>query len=192
LESSSKSFFHDGLALRLARFPEDTTDLQKIHGDINERKYAGCIVRSHNYWNQYISKELEGSMSVLLDENGSIRSWLSVRRKSDRIQMRDFGCMDCSSQGYQALIVLLSQAVGNLDLEENETFDLVIPTKVLTQVHESFEKCLNTAGISLNAFLWDSIQLEEDLGWMYQPIGPDGFSMPDASQPHLIWPADSF
>lgn len=192
LESSAKSFLLDSMLLRLARFPEDTAELHKIHGDLNERKYAGCIVRSHDYWNQYTSKELEGSLSVLLDENGLIMSWLSVRRKSDRIQMRDFGCIDCNRRGCQALTVLLSQAVGDLDLEANETFDLVIPTQVLSQVHESFEKCSNKDGNSFNAFIWDSMKVEEDLGWMYQPIGPDGFSMPDASQPHLIWPADSF
>ena len=52
---------------RQARFPEDTKQLMEIHQMYSEQRFAGCIVRSEEYWNNYVSEELRGSLWVVVD-----------------------------------------------------------------------------------------------------------------------------
>jgi predicted GNAT family N-acyltransferase len=53
-------------SIRLASFPQDAVRLQHLHQQYSEQRFVGCIVRSLSYWNHYLSKELEGSMYVLV------------------------------------------------------------------------------------------------------------------------------
>jgi GNAT superfamily N-acetyltransferase len=106
--------------IRLASFPKDTCQLQRIHKEYSQDRFVGCIIRTREYWNEYLCKEIGDSMFVLCcsnrqnsgghnrgsdcdsdSGNGSesnnhhdkILSWMYIKVRSDtRIQLGDFGC----------------------------------------------------------------------------------------------------
>lgn len=85
------------LSIRLASFPKDTAQLQRIHKEYSQDRFVGCIIRTRDYWNEYLSKEIGDSMFVLCSDDeqqhDKILSWMSIKVRSDtRIQLRDFGC----------------------------------------------------------------------------------------------------
>jgi Predicted acetyltransferase involved in intracellular survival and related acetyltransferases len=85
------------LSIRLASFPKDTVQLQRIHKEYSQDRFVGCIIRTRDYWNEYLSKEIGDSMFVLCSDDDQqldkILSWMSIKDRSDtRIQLRDFGC----------------------------------------------------------------------------------------------------
>ena len=77
--------------VRPAKFPEDTEKLQKLHSRYSEERLTGCIVRSSkDYWTNYLSQELEGSLFLLTlpagksesnanDDDETILAWLSLQ-----------------------------------------------------------------------------------------------------------------
>lgn len=50
-------FTSGGKRVRRAQFPQDTDCLQRIHQQFSEQRLAGCIIRSKEYWNRYLSGE---------------------------------------------------------------------------------------------------------------------------------------
>ena len=166
--------------VRMAEFPKDTARLMRIHYEYSETRFSGMVIRSEQYWNDYIAKELEGTLYVLVD-NDVIVGWLSVRHHSGRYQMRDFGCDHTMMETSQVLSALLPSAVGNVG-----SIVLALPSAVLEEIQVSNLKSLN----------WSEEKSEVDLGWMYKTLQEDALDMIDISldkeSPHLIWPADSF
>ena len=172
----------DPFTVRLAQFPKDTAQLQKIHQQYSERRFHGCILRSEAYWNSYISKELEGTMWTLArPENDEVVAWLSVRPRGDCYQTRDFGCDTDSIAVSKALSLLLKVALGDIDDEE---VGLHLPTALVTDVEPNQPTFLDM----------NTIKAQDDDGWMYKALQSDQKPMGDATKmhDHLIWPADSF
>jgi hypothetical protein len=170
-------------SIRLANFPDDTRQLQALHKAYSEDRFCGCIIRSEQYWNEYISKELEGSLWVLLDAY-KILGWIAVRpRCGGRYQLRDFGCDRNELQTGDALLWLLGKATEKV---VEDLFELVLPTIVWNEMKQENSKfCQLVDG---------EVSTENDLGWMYKALQDDAPSMVEisSSTPHLIWPADSF
>lgn len=167
--------------LRLAEFPNDTPRLQALHQEYSERRFAGCVIRSTEYWNNYISKELDGSLWVLTDKDNTVYAWLSLRpRGNGRYQLREFGrSLEGEGNTRVDLSYLLKKALS--DATEN-VITLHLPTMVLEEARgaEFLEP--------------DSVATEDDQGWMYRSLQDDAVSMVEITQtiPHLIWPSDSF
>ena len=173
-----------GYRIRLASFPDDTASLSAIHREFSESKFAGCIIRSDEYWTNYVSKELGGSLYVLTKEDVVV-GCLSVRARGDRYQLREFG-VDTRQCGVKdALCLLLREAVTCSE----DSFQLHLPASILgddtgTSTSETFE------------FVAD----DNDIGWMYRPIqssARQGHDMvkylaENTHLDHLVWPTDSF
>lgn len=167
---------------RLAKFPQDTPRLQEIHQEYSEQRFVGCIIRSRDYWNEYICKELNGSLWTLV-KNDVIVAWTSLRLKGQTFQMQDFGCHVKSISVSDALAVLLQVALQDVLVDE-EQIHLFLPTAVLDDMPQ--QNC---------SFLdWSTVVIENDDGWMYKTLQQDEVSMVEATttRNHLIWPADSF
>jgi hypothetical protein len=180
------------MTTRLAEFPRDTQRLQSLHQAYSERRFAGCIVRSKQYWNEYLSKELDGALYVLVDDNETVTACMSLRRRGDRFQMREFGCdlaIVGSSSCLQAVVQLLSACLADFELAPSSaattTVELQLPTIVLEE---------SMIALDSNLVVADSIREENDLGWMYVTLQDGVIDMVKINEkvPHLIWPSDSF
>jgi len=84
------------LNIRLVSFPSDTPSLQKIHQRYSEERFIGCIIRSTEYWNEYLKHEIGHKLYVLTSTNSSsssssILAWISIRSRNGRFQICDFG-----------------------------------------------------------------------------------------------------
>lgn len=184
---------HSMLLVQEASFPHDTDRLMKLHQQFSESRFSGCIVRTAEYWNEYLSVELQNSLWVL-EKGGSIVSWLSICPRSGRLQLREFG-IDNSSTGGVSIAMALSAMLSHASQKEsivhnagNEPWSFVLPTLVLDQLpSEDFTPTLSFLDLS-------AVQHEDDLGWMYKVLDESisGDELYGPSAPHLIWPADSF
>lgn len=201
-----------GMEVRLASFPNDTCQLQKIHRKYSEDRFAGCIIRSVDYWNEYISNEIGDSLFVLHTKENKIIAWMAIRKRSNkRFQLRDFGCCReaCAetsvtiSIAFSILAKITLKIYSSDDLEQDLEFS--IPLGVYKDL-ESGEMCNGNS-----KFLeWaESVSDECDCGWMYKNLesvcdygganndkAEAGVDMPhivnEMKTPHLIWPVDSF
>jgi hypothetical protein len=171
--------------MRLAHFPNDTEQLMSIHQSYSESRYVGCIVRSKEYWEQYVSVELNYSLWLLEDhKNDKILGWMSIRPRGNRYQLREFGCKDIDS--VPAVFRQLLTHLLEIELSDaRPSFQLLMPTSVLREVE---------AGGMDSYYLSEGFP-DNDYGWMYKQITDAAFTMPTNlanDRPHLIWPADSF
>ncbi len=211
-DGKKKSF-----SIRLASFPSDTSTLKRIHKAYSEDRFAGCIIRSEEYWNNYLRQEIGDSLfvcSVMTDENNdsvedksensTIVGWMSVRQRSNtRLQLRDFGiCKEtCQELGINTSILfrrLLKQAVQGTSMAGNDsTVELHLPTVVLNEMKEEGMNQDNCDWIDWTR----GIQEENDPGWMYKNLQSTCTEdeimdmvniVEEQNVPHLIWPADSF
>lgn len=182
---------NEDYAIRNATFPEDTDRLCRLHQTYSESTFSGCIVRTAEYWNEYLSNELGDSLWVLTGGSNVAVAWLSLRRRGDRVQLREFGADVTTIAVAEALDQLLSHALNELPNKvDGQTFTLVLPTAVLDQAKG---ECGQDSHVLQNLD-WDSVVEENDQGWMYK-ILDDRVPFDTISgkrTPHLIWPADSF
>ena len=177
--SSSPAFRYH---VRLASFPNDTFRLQSLHQQYSERRFAGCIIRSEEYWNTYLSKELDNSLFVLTKTNASddiIVAWLSIRQRGEnRYQLREFG-VDTSANDDDistdlAMEYLLPHAMNELldnQAKSLEPCTLVLPSVVLDETRRSSSE--SGASSSRFAVDWSTASSENDLGWMYLPLNKE-------------------
>jgi hypothetical protein len=170
--------------VRQAKFPEDTGSLSKMHQIYSERRFAGCIVRSEDYWNHYLSRELGDSLMILAQGDDKLLAWLSLRQRGDRMQLREFGLDESKITTSKALSVLLSAAIKQSSTKEN--FALVLPTYVFETATKDPDE--------VSYLQLHTSTSEDDHGWMYKILDDkvDFQSINGSGQPHLIWPADSF
>ena len=187
--------------LREASFPADIPQLEFLHRRCSEQAYAGCIRRSTQYWERYVSVELgqDRSPPVVLEDDsvptGKVRAYLTVRPRGTSddgrplIQVKEFAWDESIPSISEVLSVLLKQAVSTIT---HETFDFLIPTNVLQQ--------LECEGGSTMFWRTEDVVAANDLGWMYRPLSDKGKALvarltsKDAPQTiqHLVWPTDSF
>jgi hypothetical protein len=184
--------------IREASFPKDTDRLSRLHRNYSEQRFAGCIIRSNEYWNNYLSIELKGSLWVL-EVGGTLVAWLSLRSRGDRFQLREFGVdTDCSASGVTtntALTMLLAHVMKEIQSPAGsrmvEEWLLAVPTFIL-------DECRLQAGEECVPYVdWPKLTNDDDLGWMYRyKIQDENVSIDSingsSQTPHLIWPADSF
>ena len=176
--------------IRRAKFPEDTTQLQTLHQHFSEENYVGCIIRSIEYWNQYIANEIGDKLYVLTSNENIILAWMAFGDKFTLYnKLLDFG-MDTSS------LLSISDAMGYLfhnfliqqqrEEDNNNSISVSMPTSIWEQVKDA-SWILNDDD--------NSIMPDDDEGWMYKMINPNVPSMIDLiskqGKIHLIWPADS-
>ena len=210
------------LSVRLAQFPKDTKRLHEIHQVYSERRFAGCIIRSMEYWNKYLRFEIGESIYVLTtdDDKGStstvnedgIISWLSIRPRDGRYQLQDFGkdlqlCEKIGLSIHSVMKKLLVSALEQYGCDITSSVHqlaLHLPTPILQDIQDVRQECLWID--------WSQEILEEDdNGWMYKSLPKHAMSssvnssdkastrerdmvylVQSLERPHLIWPADSF
>jgi predicted GNAT family N-acyltransferase len=177
------------VAVRQARFPEDTDQLMSIHQSYSERRFFGCIIRSKEYWERYVSEELSGSLWVAENlKTDEILGCMSIRPRGDRYQLREFSCKSVESVPAVFRQLLANVLEEELELTEANpsSFRLHLPTAVLQEVQQS--------GRDDDADYISEVVSDDDHGWMYKTLDDDAVSVSELvmDRPHLIWPTDSF
>jgi hypothetical protein len=192
LSSQLKEGAVSNVMVRAAQFPIDTGRLTMLHQAYSTDRFAGCIVRTHAYWNEYLSKELQGSLWVLINQDGLLVAWLSIRSRGGRYQLREFGVDRGQISTSEALSQLLKHAVAQEGSDAamttpEGTWNLALPTAVLNEIRLDKAKA---------SFINRSTEAsEDDLGWMYKTLDQgqvDMITIITKDTPHLIWPADHF
>lgn len=210
-EWNSMKRSHHGAYIRLAKFPQDTLAMQKIHEEYSQDRLVGCIIRTPEYWNDYLSKEIGDSLFVLMVEQ-TIVAWMSIRSRSEnRFQLREYGIVNSTTlqqwnlTNTNVFSILFQRAIKQ-HLSDNEssttntnaheeTLELHLPTFVLKELQET---CLKDHGS--NTLQWidfrnPMIYSEDDHGWMYKLLNANQkniFDIVEEGVSHLIWPSDSF
>ena len=182
--------------IRVAQFPNDTKELQMLHEKYSVQKFPGCIIRNEEYWNTYISKELDNSLYVLT-YNNVVVGWLSIRPRGgeNTYQLREFGCRTTYDEGVDgkgtsnaelAMEYLFPHAMHQLHPDRSSSTTacctLILPTFVLDQIKErgtssssKKNKKPKLEEESKKRFNvdWSTVKPENDLGWMYLSLSED-------------------
>ena len=200
-DSTTSSNFH----VRLVSFPKDTTQLQRIHTQYSEQRFAGCIVRSETYWNEYIQHEIGSSLYVVtssVEGEDFILGWLSIRPRGGRFQLREFGvdlekCRSMELTTSKIMSILLNVALSHEDTCDMDAIELHLPTVIVEEMKSQTD--FDEKGCPW--IDWKvAIKFDNDIGWMYKMFDSncDGEEsnmihiVNNLKVPHLIWPADSF
>ncbi|KAL9178863.1 hypothetical protein ACHAXT_011836 [Thalassiosira profunda] len=201
LQNLTSTKTRDGWTIRMADCKRDAEQLQKLHREYSESRLI-TIVRSVQYWQEYVGAELGNTLWVLerpTDEGEKILAWISIRKRGDRYQLREFGAdkREGTSVGTSwALRRLLGAAldqVGEAVGSEKEVLPLVMPTFVLSELRG--ERSTDDTADFLDV---ERATEENDDGWMYVSFDDTGPSVTELTTrgadpvPHLIWPTDSF
>ena len=134
-------------------------------------------------------------------------AWLSLRKRGDRYQLREFGVDRRNTTTILAtkylLPVALDQLGVNASMGDNKGEDVVsflLPSFVLSDMQ--LEMTTSSTGVDTRnevAFLdFDSAIEENDDGWMYIHMDNSQSSVVELTTreadpiQHLIWPTDSF
>lgn len=201
--ATTKSDFDEShiFEVRDASFPKDVEALAAIHKKYSESRFAGCIIRSEEYWTNYVTKELGGSLVVLTSEDGTLIGCLSLLERGGRYQLREFSVDEerCSAGIVMDILLKFCIAIGGMKNESAiawtcDSFDLHLPWAVYADTLAGKDR----SSIIDN----DAVKMKEDddMGWMYRPIagGDDGgYNMVERvgrgyETLHLVWPTDSF
>lgn len=179
---------------RLAKFPNDVKRLQVLHQKYSEQRFAGCIVRSVEYWNDYLSKELDGKMHVLTKsmKDQDVLAWMAIRSRGNYLQLVDFG-YDASSLNSKTQKNVLWQLFAHCYSNCNTFCEKeASPEKIKLHLPKFVSDDLKEAVISTNMII--SSEDANDLGWMYVTLQEGSIDMVKTTEtiPHLIWPSDSF
>jgi len=188
--------------VRVASFPQDAEALSSIHRKYSESRFAGCIVRSNEYWTNYISKEIGTSLFVLTTGDDTAIGCLSLRERGGKHQLQEFSVDESHCSAGQVMDILLKAAVTlegrnseTCNAYQNESFDLQLPHAVYMDT---------LAGKDHSSIIGDdavTAREEDDVGWMYRPISAgdeEGYNMVERVMRgtdvpnHLVWPSDSF
>lgn len=194
---------------RQAIFPQDASQLQALHAEYSEKRLI-TIMRSTEYWKNYVSAELGNSLWVL-EDNTSIVAWLSIRERGDRYQLREFGVdrnitsiTNITAFALRRLLSVALQQIGeDINADSDKKISLLLPTIILSDMEQDkmiglTNECRGNWEDDYSFFDPISVVEENDDGWMYV--------MFDRSEPnvleltmreknpvqHLIWPTDSF
>jgi len=195
---------------RQAVFPQDVDILHALHTEYSEKRLI-TIMRSKEYWTNYVSAELGDSLWLLEDDASSIVAWLSIRKRGDRYQLREFG-VDRNKPSVsnitefalgRLLSVALQQIGEELHADSGKKISLLLPTFILHDMQqEKMIGATNEVGSNLGSvnslFDIDNVIEENDDGWMYVVFNKSEPNVLELTMrakdpvPHLIWPTDSF
>jgi predicted GNAT family N-acyltransferase len=190
------------MVVRKAKFPQDSEQLHPLHQRYSERQLSGCIVRSKDYWDNYLSVEfLQYPLYVLINNSDVIEGWLSIRPNEtlDTFQLREFGVDKekyCRQDALVALSRLFRVALNNvLPVKNDRIVSIQVPKFVTPSIVESEDGQTETLP---EVFDWSLATPSDDHGWMYLALNKevelssiDGTNDSKQSQ-HFIWPSDSF
>ena len=200
---------------RQAKFPNDVSQLQPLHTEYSEKRFI-TIIRSTEYWNDYVSAELGDSLWVLEEEveegggkDNKIIAWLAIRKRGDRYQLREFGVdrdhessiVNITAFALKTLLrVALQQAGEDVHGNSDKMVNLLLPSVVLSDIiQESMKGETRADGDCGYTFLdGKGIVEENDDGWMYVVFDRSAPNVLELTLrendpvPHLIWPTDSF
>lgn len=204
-----------GYTTRQAKFPNDVYQLQQLHTEYSEKRFI-TIIRSTEYWNDYVSAELGDSLWVLEEkvvEGGGkatkIIAWLAIRKRGDRYQLREFG-VDRNHQSpivnltafalKTLLCVALKQAGEDVHDNSDKIVNLLLPSVILSDIIQESMKGETRADGDCDYTFFDSKDIveENDDGWMYVVFDRSAPNVLELTLresdpvPHLIWPTDSF
>lgn len=190
---------------RQAIFPQDVSQLQALHTEYSEKRLI-TIMRSTEYWTSYVSAELGDSLWVLEDDT-SIAAWLSIRKRGDRYQLREFG-VDRNKPSvsnitefslHRLLGVALQQIGEDLNDDSDKKVSLLLPTFIISDMQqEKMNEIGRDPEAAYSLFDTDKTVEENDDGWMYvvfdrsEPNVLELTMRAEDPVPHLIWPTDSF
>jgi len=188
---------HNDWCIRPAKFPQDAEQMQKLHAGYSEKRLI-TVVRTVQYWKEYVGPELGDSLWVLSKPNGDgqdiIVAWISIRKRGDRYQLREFGVDksndDNNVKTYWAMERLLGVALDHAgeNLGTEKEAPLLMPTFVYKEMQED---------MGSEAFTGTATE-ENDDGWMYVNFGDSRSDVLDLTTrkndpiSHVIWPTDSF
>jgi hypothetical protein len=194
---------------RQAIFPQDVSQLKALHTEYSEKRLI-TITRSTEYWTNYVSAELGESLWVLEDD-ASIVAWLSIRKRGDRYQLREFGAdrnkhsiSNIISFALKRLLGVALQQIGeDVHVDSEKKVSLLLPTFILSDMQqEKMNGANNEVGSNheddYSLFDNDSVVEENDDGWMYVVFDKSEPNVLELTMrakdpvPHLIWPTDSF
>jgi len=194
----------DLFKVRLANFnnDEEVAQMHKIHKTYSEERFVGCIERSIDYWKEYLSKELENQLFVLEcskdNQTPNVCAWISIRKRGEKYQIREFGVDKDNTETYVAMAKLLPAVLSSAGIDvrkENEAskgieyITLHMPSPVLKEIQGFSKAC---------TFLdWTNVNEADDCGWFYKnlseaPSANTFLKEISENVPHLIWPSDSF
>ena len=184
--------------LRPVVFPQDTALLHGLHQKYSRQRLIGCVVRSKEYWNQYLSVELEASLWVLTDGEETtcqgILAWCGVRQRNQCYQLCEFGVDTERCDVADALENLLPKVMADMNVKGHK-IALNLPHFVFQELQLSRQNPEET----VPWIDWSSVQTNVDEGWMYLALDKDkkfDLSNVDGTdperKPHFIWPSDSF
>ncbi|KAL7449501.1 hypothetical protein ACHAWC_001555 [Mediolabrus comicus] len=200
---------------RQAKFPNDVSQLQALHTEYSEKRFI-TIIRSTEYWNDYVSAELGDSLWVLeevVEEGGAkdnkIIAWLAIRKRGDRYQLREFGVdrdhessiVNLTAFALKTLLrVALQQAGEDAHVNSDKMVNLLLPSVVLSDIIQDSMKGETRADGDCDYTFFDSKDIveENDDGWMYVVFDRSAPNVLELTLrendpvPHLIWPTDSF
>jgi RimJ/RimL family protein N-acetyltransferase len=216
-EHSNASELH----VRPARFPADTDQLSHHYRQLYS-SLSGCLVRSDDYWANYLgeewkdcfwvatttlttTKEMTDEYAVAEDAVGKevVRGWLIARWRglsengSRRIQICDFGYDSSgggSSAARYAFGALLLEASKELCRRTDDVSDSLLDVVLPTLVANVIAHSPSPDGL-VDGLEWESSMVEYDRGWMYKALDDEGSQAllnELRTADHLMWPADSF
>ena len=195
------------LEVRLASFPNDTTQLHRIHQQYSENRFAGCVIRSKAYWNEYLQYEIGQSLYVVskvCEDNDEefILGWVSIRPRGGRFQLREFGVdLDqCEKLGLTTSVImcsLLKEAMAKRGIDDIQSVQVLLPTVIVQEM-------IRQNDFNEESCTWidwsTEIKDDDDIGWMYKLFDSNCENEDEnivhvvnqLNTPHLIWPSDSF
>ena len=209
----------DGFSLRIRsiNFPEDMSSMSKIYDEMSkENSFVGCVIRSDEYWSEYVSNEMlvaPGCLTPLVladDKTGSLLAWVSLRDVSSSASLnpiyivKEFG-FDKRSLNLlnlsilDALKVLLEESLSSICSENlgKKRYNILLPTLIWKEIMLSKDQLCLTSSYFEKGF----VHAEDDIGWMYLAIDENSeevktfleiIDTPEQVSRHLIWPTDSF
>jgi predicted GNAT family N-acyltransferase len=196
------------IVVRPVNWSTDVPQLTRIHHKYSEQRYAGCIHRSLQYWEEYLQSEIPDMMvAVDSDNDQKVVGWMSLQSKGGRVRVREFGADRLNGPSVHSLFAALLKSCGSImpaDLRAissasldpdflwtNAVFHLVVPTVLYDELHNDYEsRAMTTCYLR-----WEATIRDDDHGWMYRLLGKDNavdMRTTDSLSPHFIWPSDSF
>lgn len=186
-------------SIRKARFPSDTNSLKPLHQVFSENRFSGCVIRSTEYWNNYVSVELKDSLFVCSSngegnaDSSELLGCLSVRSRGKteagipKFQLREFSVkLGCPSY-FEVFILLLDRALASVYSSECFPSRLSAPAFILDEICQD-EHAPHYLDINSRAD-------EDDSGWMFRShivqVDITDF-LETLGKPHCLWPSDSF
>ena len=192
--SSVKCKMSSEYSIRKIDFDGDVDTLSQLYNDysVNRSKCAGCIVRSKEYWDRYVSQEMILASGctlplVLVDRDNAPIAWLSLRvLNAEKLIVKDFGfrqnLLDPSISVTLTLASLISEAViqyvgknQQLSTPVKDRVAISIPFLVWEEMKLfTSSKVAGKSEDDIYGFNFTTVCQNNDDGWMYKVLNPAG------------------